>query len=80
MKHEERKPVVREFNENGTEPRKLYELFKQKKQIENAMSDIATEIVIDGWFPDSEYKTGLILVNESDDRFELVIIIKPKEK
>jgi hypothetical protein len=78
MKHEERKPAMREFNENGTEQRGLYKLFKQKKQIENAISDIASEFVIDGWLPDREYKTGLTLVNESDDRFELVIIIKPK--
>jgi hypothetical protein len=78
MKHEERKPVLREFYENSPNQRRLYELFKQKKQIENAMSDIATEIVIDGWFPDREYKTGLTLVNESDDRFQLVIIIKPE--
>lgn len=78
MKHEERKPVVREFNEKGIEQRELYKVLKQKKQIENAISDITTEIIIDGWFPDREYKTGLTLVNENDDRFELVIIIKPK--
>ena len=78
MKHEERNPVVREFNENGTEQRELYKLFKQKKQIENAISDITTEIVIDGWLPNREHKTDLTIFNESDDRFELVIIIKPK--
>ncbi len=78
MKHEERNPVVREFNESGTDPRKLYEMFKHKKQIEDAISDITTEIVIDGWSPNREYKTDLTILDEDDDRFELVIIIKPK--
>jgi hypothetical protein len=78
MKHEERKPVLREFYENSPNQRRLYELLQQKKQIENAVSDIATEIVINGWIENREYETGLTLVNENDDRFELVIIIKPK--
>ena len=78
MKHEERKPVLREFYENSPNQRKLYEMFKHKKQIEDAISDITTEIVIDGWFPGREYKTDLTIFNEDDDRFELVIIIKPK--
>jgi hypothetical protein len=79
MKHNERNPVMREFDEGAPNVRaRLYELLQQKKQIENAMSDIATEIVINGWIENREYETGLTLVNENDDKFELVIIIKPK--
>ena len=79
MKHNERNPAMREFNEGAPNVRaRLYELLQQKKQIENAVSDIATEIVVNGWIENREYETGLTLVNENDDRFELVIIIKPE--
>ena len=79
MKHNERKPVMRKFDEGTPNVRaRVHELLQQKKQIENAIYDIATEIVINGWIPNREYKTDLTLVNENDDRFELVIIIKPK--
>lgn len=79
MKHNERNPVMREFNEGAPNVRaRMYELLQQKKQIESALSDIATEIVINGWIDNREYKSGLTLINENDDRFELVIIIKPE--
>ncbi len=79
MKHNERNPVMREFDEGVAKGRaRLYELLQQKKQIENAVSDIATEIVVNGWTENREYDSGLTLVNENDDRFQLVIIIKPE--